>query len=253
MKERNRPVEALLSLKGVPEVHVFEANGTLVFGAALTISQITSHKSVCQHYGALADGAMVIGSVQIRNMATVGGNICNASPSADTAPGLLVLGAQAVLASQSGQRIISLDEFFLGPGKTVLKPGELLKEIRIPRPAGRSGSAYLRHTPRVSMDLAFVGVAAALTLDPAGRMVSVRIALGAVAPTPIRAIQAEALLTNKLPDAALFDEASQIAARESKPIDDLRASSDYRRHLVSVMTRRVLSMALARTEEMYAS
>jgi carbon-monoxide dehydrogenase medium subunit len=181
-------------------------------------------------------------------MATVGGNICNASPSADTAPGLLASGAHVVLASTRGERTLPLEDFFQGPGKTALQPGELLVRLELPHPPAHCGSFYLRHTPRARMDLAFVGVAASVQLGETGEISSVRIALGAVAPTPMRAWRAEERLAGCQPDAALINEAALLASAETRPIDDLRASADFRRHLVEVLTRRALEGAIANAQ-----
>jgi carbon-monoxide dehydrogenase medium subunit len=181
-------------------------------------------------------------------MATIGGNLCNASPSADTAPPLIALAAEAVIAGLNGEKRIMVEEFFLGPGITALQPGELLKEIRIPDWPARSGSFYLRHTPRAWMDLAFASVSAVVTLDEQGRINGARLALGAVAPTPIRAFGAEEVLEGQSPGEDLLAEAGRRAAAICQPIDDLRASAEYRRHLVSVLTQRALRQAIQRAE-----
>lgn len=249
MKEGHRPVEALLSLKRVPEVHQYAHNGTLTFGSAVTVGRIAANRQIQQGYTALAIGAGLIGSVQIRNVATVGGNLCNAAPSADTAPPLLVLGAQAVIASTQGERIVPLETFFLEPGRTVLQPGELLKEVIVPQPAGHSGSFYVRHIPRARMGLAVAGVAAAITLGADGTITDARLALGAVAPVPMRATAAEALLPGHTLTDELLREVGATAAQEAEPIDDLRASAEYRHHLVDVLTQRALRGALARAKE----
>ncbi|MCL4303325.1 MAG: FAD binding domain-containing protein [Anaerolineae bacterium] len=246
IKEHRRPVEAVLSLKRVPEVHQLSLNGTLAFGSAVPLAQIVAAQQIRQNYTALADGAALIGSVQIRSVATVGGNLCNASPSADTAPPLLVLKAQAVIVTAEGERTVPLAEFFRGPGRTALQPGELLKEIAVPQPPVRSGSCYLRHTPRAAMDIAVVGVAAAISLDDEGVITEARLVLGAVAPTPIRAAAAEALLPGQRLTGELLAEVGHVAAQEASPIDDLRASAEYRRHVVNVLTQRALGQALAR-------
>jgi CO/xanthine dehydrogenase FAD-binding subunit len=249
MKEGHRSVQTLLSLKRVPEVHQVALNGALTFGSAVTVGQIATDQQIQQDYAALAMGAGLIGSVQIRNMATVGGNLCNAAPSADTAPPLLVLGAQAVIASVHGERTIPLEAFFLGPAQTALQPGELLKAIVVPKPREGSASFYIRHTPRARMDIAIVGVAAAITLDQEGRVADARLALGAVAPVPMRATQAEALLRGQACTDELLRQAGAVAAQEAKPIDDLRASAEYRRHLVNVLTQRALRSAWVRAKD----
>jgi CO/xanthine dehydrogenase FAD-binding subunit len=249
VKEGRRPVETLLSLKRVPEVHRYTHNGTLTFGAAVTVGQIAAHPHVQRDYTALAVGAGLIGSAQIRNVATVGGNLCNAAPSADTAPPLLVLGARAVIASIQGERTVPLEAFFLGPGRTVLQPGELLKEIVVPQPPERTGSFYMRHIPRARMGLAVVGVAAAVTLGADGAIAEARLALGAVAPVPMRATRAEALLPGYPLADELLQEVGVTAAQEAQPLDDLRASAEYRRHLVDVLTQRAVRGAWTRAKE----
>jgi CO/xanthine dehydrogenase FAD-binding subunit len=249
VKEGSRSVETLLSLKRVPELRQYGHNGALTLGSTVTVGRIAADPQIQQAYTTLAAGAGLIGSVQIRNVATLGGNLCNASPSADTAPPLLVLGAQAVIASAQGERTIPLEQLFRGPGRTALQAGELLKAIIVPRPAERSGSFYLRHTPRARMDLAVVGVAAAITLEANGSIGDARLALGAVAPVPMRARRAEALLAGQILTDELWREVGATAAREVEPIDDLRASAEYRRHLVDVLTRRALRCALTRAME----
>ena len=249
VKEGSRSVETLLSLRRVPEVHGWTHNGALAFGSAVTVARIAADRRIREDYTALSMGAGLIGSVQIRNVATVGGNLCNAAPSADTAPPLLVLGAQAVIAGAQGERTVPLEAFFLGPGQTALRTGELLKEIVVPRPPQRTGSFYVRHTPRARMDLAVAGVAAAVTLESDGTIAAARLALGAVAPVPMRATAAEALLSGRAPTDDLLREAGAAAAQEARPIDDLRASAEYRRHLVDVLARRALRGALTRARE----
>jgi CO/xanthine dehydrogenase FAD-binding subunit len=248
VKEGGRRVKALLSLKRLPELRQHAHSGALTLGSTVTVGRIAADSQIRQAYAALAIGAGLIGSVQIRNLATLGGNLCNASPSADTAPPLLVLGAQAVIASAQGERTIPLEEFFEGPRRTALQAGELLKAIIVPQPAEHSGSFYLRHTPRARMDLAVVDVAAAVTVEADGAIVDARLALGAVAPVPLRARQAEALLAGQVPTDELWREVGAMAAREAEPIDDQRASAEYRRHLVDVLTRRALRSALSRAK-----
>jgi carbon-monoxide dehydrogenase medium subunit len=249
IKERHRPVRAVLSLKRVQEVHECGNNGLLTIGSAVTVGQVARDPEIQGEFTALAVGAGLIGSVQIQNMATVGGNICNASPSADTAPPLLALDAQVVIISAQGERTLPLSDFFLGPGKTVLQPTDLLKAIQLPHLKPHSGSYYYRHTPRARMDIAVVGVAAMLTLDEGGKVAQARLALGAVAPTPIRAYQAESELIGETPSEELFNHAARFAMQEAAPIDDLRSSADFRRHLIKVFTVRALHQALVRAKE----
>lgn len=244
IKDGRRQPEALLSLKRLSGLKSLHINGSLRIGAATKAGVVASHPIIKDRYSALAAGASLIGSPQIRNMATVGGNICNASPSADTAPPLLVLDAQVMLISAEGERLLPLDHFFQKPGQTTIRPGEILGEIIVPAPPPATGSFYLRHTPRAWMDIAFVGVAALLTLDKNGLIEAARIALGAVAPTPVRAVNAERSLLGEKPGDSVFEEAGRLASHEASPIDDLRASADYRRHLIQVLTRRALKHVL---------
>lgn len=238
----------LVSLRRIPElrgIHFDESRG-LRIGAGVTMAELAASPIVRERYPALAEGAGIVGSIQTMNMATVGGNVCNAAPSADTAPPLLACEAQARIAGPGGERTLPLEEFFRGPGQTALAPGELLVELALPPPAPRTGGVYRRHTPRRQMDIAVVGVAALLTLDEGDTVRRARIALGAVAPTPLRARQAEALLEGQRASDELFARAAEAAAGEARPISDVRGSAEFRRHLVRVMTERCLREAAAR-------
>ena len=217
----------------------------LRLGAAVTAREIELHPRVRATYPALAESAALVGSVQIRNLATVGGNLCNAAPSADMAPPLLALEAEAVIAGRTGNRQVPLAEFFQGVRRTVLAPDELLLELVIPAPAPRSGEHYLRHTPRRELDIAVVGVASQLTLSD-GVCAKARIALAAVAPTPVRATAAEQALEGQPVTPQLIEQAAALAVDAAQPISDQRGSAEFRRHLVRVLTRRTLTTALAR-------
>lgn len=193
----------------------------------------------------LARACHKVGSPQIRHLGTLGGNLCNASPSADTAPGLLVLEAEVYLASLRGERRVSLETFFKGPGQTVLQEGELLKEVIIPPPPHQSRVSYLKLGRRKSMDLALVSVAVLLTLGPGGKTFGqVRIGLGSVAPTPIRAREAEKRLVGEPVVEEAIQEAAEVASRECIPITDLRASAEYRREMVKVLVKRAIKDCL---------
>lgn len=240
---------AIISLGRIAEIQeiTFDTGTGLTIGAGVTMTDVATSPLIRRHYPALAEGAGVVGSLQTMNMATIGGNVCNAAPSADTAPPLLVFTAEAVIAGPNGRRTVPLESFFRGPGATALEPGELLTALRLPAPPPNTSSAYQRHTPRKQMDIAVVGVAAVLTVDGT-RITRARIALGAVAPTPIRAREAEASLEGREAGEAAFAEAAEAAARECSPIDDLRGSAEFRRHLVRVMTGRMLSLASERAQ-----
>ncbi|MFQ5684491.1 MAG: FAD binding domain-containing protein [Candidatus Binatia bacterium] len=213
-------------------------------GALTLMEEIASSPLIQKRYGTIAQGAAVVGSIQTRNRATIGGNLCNASPAADTAPPLIALAARVRIAGGQRAREVQLEEFFLAPGKTSLKPNELLKEIFIPSPPRRSGGSFQRCT-RTAMDIAVVNCAVFLSLAPKDDIVTdVRIALGAVAPTPLRARAAEEALRGKKADRQAIDEGVERAAASANPIDDVRSSADYRREMVRVLTRRALEGAL---------
>lgn len=237
----------IVSLDRVSELRGidFSEAGGLRIGAGATMTDVAAHPAVRERYAALAEGAGVVGSLQTMNMATIGGNVCNAAPSADTAPSLLVYEAEAVIAGSDGRRTLPIAEFFRGPGQTALAPDELLAELRLPVPPAGTGAVYQRNTPRKQMDIAVVGVAVALTLS--GDVIErARVALGAVAPTPLRAAGAEAALQGQTANDETFAKAAEAAAQDCSPITDIRASAEYRRHLVKVITARLLTKAAAR-------
>jgi carbon-monoxide dehydrogenase medium subunit len=237
----------VVSLRRLPElrgIEFSESNG-LRIGAAVTMAELAESPLVGERYRALADGAGVVGSTQTMYMATIGGNVCNAAPSADTAPALLAYEAVAVIAGPGGERELPLAEFWRGPNATALQPSELLRELRLPVTPPGTGGVYVRQTPRKQMDIAVVGVAVLLTIG-GDRIQRARVALGAVAPTPIRAPQAEAALEEQPASEALFAKAAEAAAAEARPISDQRGSAEFRRHLVRVTTERCLQEAARR-------
>ena len=237
----------VIDLSGVPQLgKLAHANGAgLRVGAAVTARTLERDPGVVREYPALAESAALVGSVQIRNLATLGGNLCNAAPSADMAPPLLALEAEAVIAGPRGTRQVPFASFFTGVRRTVLAPDELLVEIAIPASAPHSGGTYRRHTPRRELDIAVVGVASQLTLAN-GVCTKARIALAAVAPTPVRATAAERALEGQPVTATEIERAATLAVEAARPISDQRGSADFRRHLVRVLTRRTLTTALAR-------
>jgi carbon-monoxide dehydrogenase medium subunit len=194
-------------------------------------------------YPGLAQAARELGSIQVRNRATIVGNICRASPSADTLPPLIADGATVGIHGPAGERSVALEAFFTGPGKTVLAPGELVTAVVVPPPPPRTGKHYLKHGRRKAMELATVGVGVTLTLD--GEVCrEIRIALGAVAPTPVRARQAEDALCGRTLDGATIEAAARIAMGECRPISNVRGSADYRREMVGVLTQRAITHAV---------
>ncbi len=223
----------------------YSARNGLRIGALVTVRTLEQNPAVRRHYPALAAAAASFAGVQVRNLATVGGNICNASPSGETIPALLVFGSECKIVGPDGERVVALDKLFTRPGQTVLQPGELLTEIRVPNPGRNTGSHYVKHSPRGAMDIATVGVASLVTLDGRrGPSSEVRIALGAVAPTPVRAYSAEDSLRGKSIDQGLIDAAAKIARDGVRPIDDIRGTAAHRQEIVGVLTRRTLEQAL---------
>lgn len=223
----------------------YEPETGLRIGALASVRAVETSPAVRQHYPMLADAAGQLASVQIRNLATVAGNVCRASPSADTIPALLVLDAEARVVGPNGERRVPLAKFFTGPGRTVLGPAELLAEIIVPPPRLGTGAVYIKHSPRRAMDLAVVGVAALVVLDGV-RCVDARIALGAVAPTPIRAYAAEERLIGTEITPEVAEAAAEAAQAAAQPISDVRGSAAYRRKMVRVLTRRCVLQAAER-------
>jgi len=236
--------EYVIDLKGLPGLdEIKQAAGGLTIGALVTIGAVESSAIIGEKFAILAQAAQSMASPQIRNRGTIAGNICNAVPSADSAPPLLTLGARLKIASGKGERTANIEDFFTGPNQTALGDDEILQEIQIPDMPPKSKGIYLKLTPRRAMDLAIVGVAVLVTPED-GVCKDIRIALGAVAPTPIRAKKAEALLKGQKLDGALIEKAARTAAGQSKPIDDHRASAEYRRDMVEVLVRRAIKQAI---------
>lgn len=233
-------VALAVDLSRLPGLDLIEETGTDVqIGALSSMTQLCRSAIVQEYYPALHAAASQMGCWQVRNRATLGGNLCNAAPSADAAPPLVAYSAVALIASETGRRDVPLEDFFTGPGATVLRKGEVLVGVRVPKPSSGFRSAYLRRALRKSMDIPVVNIAAGLTIaDDLVR--GPRIVLGAVAPTPIRARRAEQLLDGKAVDSSSFAEAAKLAAEEARPISDIRATLEYRRAMVEVFVRRTL-------------
>ena len=244
MKERALTPEYVINLKGIEGLDKISGKGNgIKVGALATLDTVLGSKEVRGSYPILIETIEKMATVQVRNMATVGGNLCNAAPSADLAPPLIVLGAKAKLIRGGVEREVLLEEFFTGPGETVLREGEIMVEVEIPKPEGKVGGAYLKGS-RTAVDLAQVGVAVMVKVGGAGEVEEVKIALGAVAPTPIRAKKAEGMLKGKKAEGTLIEEAAKAASEEAKPISDVRSSAYYRTEMVKVLTKRALMLAL---------
>jgi len=233
--------EILIDLKGIPGLDfiTYDDEIGLRIGALATVYSVAHSRVVKDRYPILAQAAGSIASTQVQNRATLVGNICNAVPSADSAPALLCLDGTLDCVSKKGERTIRIGDFFLDPNKTSLRADELVREIRIPPPADNSNGVYLKLSPRQRMDLAVVGVAAFISTD-GGRFKSARVGLGAVAPTPMRAKKAEEILQGEVIDEKVISRAAKAASEESRPIDDHRASAEYRKIMVDVLVRRAI-------------
>jgi carbon-monoxide dehydrogenase medium subunit len=246
MKKRESVPEHLINLKGIEGlkgIDVDETHGIRI-GGPTPLGDLERSKIVTEKLSILGDAFNVIASPQIRNLGTIGGNLCSAVPSADTAPPLISLGASVELSGTNGTRKVLVEDFFKGPGESDLGPDEILTRILIPNPLENSAGAYMKMMRRNAMDLALVGVAAQLRLDDDGKVCKeARIALGAVAPTPIRARGAEETLIGKVIDENLAEEAGRIASQEASPITDVRASREYRTEMIGVLTKRAVMAA----------
>jgi CO/xanthine dehydrogenase FAD-binding subunit len=244
-----RRPDYIVDLKSIPELRriSFDLQKGLRLGAAVSCIEIHENADMRRYYPGLTEAAHLIGSLQIQSRASVGGNLCNGSPAADTTPALIALGAKARVVGAKGERIVPVENFCTGPGATVLEPGEMLIELLADAPERHSSDAYLRFIPRNEMDIAVVGVGGSITLEPdEDRVVEARIGLGAVGPTPIFAADASKALIGKRLDNASIGEAARLAIAAASPIDDMRGTAEFRRHVVGVLTRRVMAKAAER-------
>ena len=245
MKKGKMPTPAcLVNMKRIPGLSGITLNpGHIRVGALTTLEELGHSPIIKDKARILSEAALIMGGPPIRNLATIGGNLCNASPAADLAPPLLALDAQVTIAGNGQTRQLPLMQFFTGPGQTCLKLGEILAEITVPEFQPPWGSHFIKHGFREAMAIAVVGTAARIDLDDRGKIRGARLALGAVAPTPIRVERAEeCLLGMELDDKAL-DEAAEEAVKASRPISDIRASATYRLKMIRALTKRALKTA----------
>ena len=250
LKNSTRRPRIIVDIKRIPELSALElAESGLRLGAALASAKLNQNSEIKAVYPGLVEAADLIGSSQIQGRASVGGNLCNGSPAADTVPALAALNATCRIAGPSGFREVLVTEFTTGPGQTVLAPGEFLVDFQIDARPARSSDAYLRFIPRTEMDIAVVGAGVALTLDEAGNCTQASVALGAVAPTVISVpAAASALIGSSLDDAALAQAAS-AASDAAAPIDDKRGTVAFRKHVAGVLVRRAAKIAAGRAAE----
>lgn len=241
---------AVIGLKKIKDLDniSFNKREGLMIGATALLSDVASHPDILREYPSIAYAASVTANVQIRNMGTVAGNICNAAPSADNAPTLMAMGAEVTLRSTKSERRLTLDQFFKGPGLTAIEDGELLTGILIPPPLPHQGVSYQHISARSRVDIAGVCVSAMVRLNEE-RYEEVGIVLGAVAPTPMRARETEGILKGKRLNDELIQKAGISASEESRPISDMRSSAEYRKKMVAVLTKRALVEATERASK----
>lgn len=283
LRQKKISPEHLISIRNIQELNRIDTTNGLKIGSCVTHNDIDKNEYIKRNYSALTDATSRLGSKQIRNVATIGGNICNAAPSADTACPLLVFDAKAVIIGADGEKEVRLDNFFIGPGKTVLAQDEILKEFVMPKFNEYTGSAYIKHTRREAMDLPILGVATRLTLsmdsnsqvrckdllcavdsisnilmklkDEGLKCEDVRIAMGVVAPIPMRAKKAEEALIGKIISPEIFETIGEIAASEAQPRDSIRGEAWYRKEMIKVLVKRALMKSIDRIirpdEEIY--
>lgn len=249
LRENRARAGLLIDVKRIPELTSirFDEKGGLWIGAAASCYAICVDEAVRWNYPGLVDAIKLIGGIQIQYRASVGGNLCNASPAADSTPALIVHDATCVIVGSGGRREMPVEQFCIAPGKNALAHGEFLLAVKIPSTKKNFGSHYLRFIPRNEMDIAVVGAGASVALDNAGRKIlSARIALGAVAPTPLFVEEAGAYLAGKEIREETIHEAARIAQSAARPISDLRGTAEFRKHLCAVLTRRALEKAIDR-------
>jgi carbon-monoxide dehydrogenase medium subunit len=250
MRVGAREPEWLVDVKAIPELNrvFFEPGAGLILGAAVPCYRICQDEEVQRNYPGLIDVASMIGGTQIQGRASIGGNLCNASPSADSIPILIALEAKCKIAGPDGEREVAAEDFCTSPGQTVLGPGEILVSLEIPLPRPNAGAHYMRFTPRNEMDIAVVGVGVSVVVDD-GKFAAARVALASVAPTPLFVPAAgEVLIGEPVTDESI-QKAAEAAKAAAAPISDMRGTAVYRKHLCEVLTRRALKVAAGRARE----
>lgn len=250
LRAGRKETDLVVDIKRVPELNAiqYDAKAGLTLGAAVPCYRIYGDATVVRHYPALAEVAAIIGGTQIQGRASIGGNLCNVAPSADSVPLLIALGATCRIAGTKGTREIPAEDFCTAPGRNALQPGELLVSLQIPAPKPNSGARYLRFIPRNEMDIAVAGAGVEVVLEN-GTFRSARIALASVAPTPLFVREANAALAGRPVNDTSIAAAADAARSAASPITDMRGTADYRRHLCAVLTRRALEAAIQRARE----
>ncbi len=242
--------DVLVDIKRIPALNVLELGDSgLRLGAAVPCYKIYGDETIAANYAAIADSCRIIGGIQIQSRASVGGNLCNSGPAADSIPALVALDATCVISGTDGERELPVAEFCTNPGQNVLQAGELLVELRLPGRPKNSASHYRRFIPRNEMDIAAVGVGVSIELDDAREnFVSARISLGAVAPTPLFAEEASNALAGQPINDETIKAAAEAARAIARPIDDMRGTKEFRLHVTGVLTERAIRQAVARAK-----
>jgi carbon-monoxide dehydrogenase medium subunit len=251
LREGRRKAELVVDVKKLAETTQmsYDAQKGLVLGAAVACYRMYDDKTIAAAYPGLIDSASLIGGVQIQGRASLGGNLCNASPAADSIPSLIAHAAICEIAGPNGRRTMPVEDFCVSPGRNALQRGEFLVALHIPAPKPGFGAAYLRFIPRNEMDIAVVGAGVAIQLDEKrSKFVAARIALGAVAPKPLYVPDAGAALVGQAVNDESIAKAVQIAQDAAKPISDMRGTAEFRKHMVGVLTRRALGQAIERAQ-----
>jgi CO/xanthine dehydrogenase FAD-binding subunit len=240
--------DLVVDIKKIAELNILEmGSGGLRLGAAVPCYRLYHDAMIKNLYSALTDSASIIGGIQIQSRASIGGNLCNSGPAADSTPSLIALEAKAIIAGPKGNREVPVEDFCTGPGKNILERGEFLVDIKLPERPANSGSAYQRFIPRNEMDIAVVGVGVSVQLDPTGqKFVSARIALGAVAATPLFAAEASKLLAGQPINEETIQRAAEAAQAIATPIDDMRGTIEFRKHVTGVLVARTIQQAVER-------
>ncbi len=248
LREGMCEADVVVDIKKIPELvqYQYASDSGLTLGAAVSCCNLYEDSQLADLYGALADSSRIIGGWQIQSRASVGGNLCNASPAADCIPALIALNATAHITGPDGERQVAVEDFCISPGTNILDDGEFLISLHIPAQSANMASAYERFIPRNEMDIAVVGVGSWVSLDDAGRITAARISLGAVAATPLFAAAASDHLIGKEPTEENFAQAGELAQQIATPITDMRGTAAYRTHLVAVLVKRTLTTAVQR-------
>jgi carbon-monoxide dehydrogenase medium subunit len=242
-------LDLIVDIKKIPEVReIVEEDGAWRFGAAVTGKEMMDNAAFNKAWPGVMDGVRLIGSVQVRGRATVGGNLCNASPAADGVPPMIAARAVAIIVGPNGRREIPVEDVAIAPGKTSLEPGEIVVSFQLPKRAPNSGDAYLRFTPRTEMDIAVVGCGINLTLDDKGICTDARVSLGAVAARALLVDEAAKALIGTPVDAAALENLAAAASAACKPIDDKRGTIEYRTEVAGVLAQRAAAIALERAK-----